>query len=114
MAEDAEHAGEAWLADAVATRLLRDQPVPHGCPCLLVETLGQATAGVQRMHGQRGDPRREVRVDRPAAIFADGPTQEIERPLHDRMRRVARRDETHGDKAGQRGGFQESAVARLE
>ena len=82
--------------------------------CVLVEVFGQALPGVERLHGQCGDPRREVRVDRPAAVIAHRPAEEIERPLHDGMRRVSRRDEAHGDEAGQRGGFQKSAVGRLE
>src|SRR5437773_11450711 len=98
----------------LVTRLLREQPVAHGCSCMLVEMLGQASPGVERLYGQGGEPRREVRVDRPAAVVAHRPAEEIERPLHDAMICVSRPDEAHGNEAGQRGGFQESAVWRLE
>src|SRR3981081_3739734 len=96
------------------TSLLREQPVSHRCPFMVVEMLGQAPPGVERLYGQSREPRREVRVDWPATVATHRTAEEIERPLHDVMIWVSRPDEAHGNEAGQRGGFQESAVGRLE
>ena len=90
--------------------LLAEQPVPHR-PAFA----GRQRAGLgQRFDRQRRHPRRQVRVDRPAAVGA----HRLDEEPHALFRRPGCRPgpcrQAHHHEAGQRRRFQEAAARRLD
>ena len=89
--------------------LLPEQPVECGLPLRHRQPTGRR----QGIHRQRCDPRREVRVNRPAPVFARRLTQEAHRVFDHGIVVVAGGDETHHHETGERDCFKVPAACRL-
>ena len=90
-------------------RLLREQPVPHRRLLSHRECAGRT----ERADRERRDPRRQVGVDRPAAILAHRLAQKTHAGIDDRAGGLAHAGQAHDHEARQRGGFQVAAACRL-
>ena len=67
----------------------------------------------QRVDGQRRDPRRQICVDRPTPVSADGVDDELHALPRDGVIGSPHPGQTHRDETRQRGGFQKPTVGRL-
>ena len=92
--------------------LLAKQPVEDAPALLGAHHLVNARA--ERVDGERRHPRRKVRVNRPAPVGTHGLEQKLDSVQRDGMVSIAAAREAHGDETGQRRGFEEPAIRRLD
>ena len=106
------------------TVLLSEEPVSDACAVPIAEkgfgrsaeNCGRSGSvpGTQRIHRQRRHPGRKVRIDGPTAISAGRGEQKLDALLRHGMMHLPAACQTHRNKTGQRGGFEETAAGRLD
>ena len=80
---------------------------------ILSRSTGFSRSGIA-FTDKRGDPRGQIRIDRPASVVTVRALQKLDAAFDNNVRSFSRGNQAHHHEAGQRRGFEEAAARWLD